>query len=86
MLQLMGEHPDFAGTDLSSLRYIVYGGSPGVRTDRARAWHERGVLLQQGYGLTEASPGVYLAPADGAAAKPVSVGGRALLHRRGPRR
>jgi fatty-acyl-CoA synthase len=73
MLQLMCEHADFAGTDLGSLRYVVYGGSP-VAERVAVAWQRRGIVLQQGYGMTEASPGVYLAPSDGAADKPVSVG------------
>jgi acyl-CoA synthetase (AMP-forming)/AMP-acid ligase II len=40
----------------------------------AVAWQRRGVDIQQGYGMTEASPGVYLAPADGAAQRPVSIG------------
>jgi fatty-acyl-CoA synthase len=40
----------------------------------AVAWQRRGVDILQGYGMTEAAPGVYLAPADGAAERPVSIG------------
>jgi fatty-acyl-CoA synthase len=40
----------------------------------AVAWQRRGVQILQGYGMTEASPGVYLAAGDGAAERPVSVG------------
>ncbi|MEJ8281239.1 acyl-CoA synthetase [Pseudonocardia spirodelae] len=74
MLQMLCEHPDWAATDLSSLRTVVYGGSP-VQERVARAWLERGVALQQGYGMTEASPGVTMATREGTAAHPpTSVG------------
>lgn len=73
MLQMLCEHPLWGHVDLGSLTSVVYGGSP-VRESVARAWLDRGVRLQQGYGMTEASPGVYMAPADGAAERPVSVG------------
>ncbi|MFE2872020.1 long-chain fatty acid--CoA ligase [Embleya sp. NPDC059259] len=73
MLAMMCEHPRWAQVDLGSLTSVVYGGSP-VQERVARAWLDRGVRLRQGYGMTEASPGVYLAPASGAAARPVAVG------------
>jgi fatty-acyl-CoA synthase len=73
MLQMLCDHPDFAATDLSSLRYAIYGGSM-VAERVAVAWQRRGVDILQGYGMTEAAPGVYLAPADGAGERPVSVG------------
>jgi fatty-acyl-CoA synthase len=40
----------------------------------ARAWLDRGVRLVQGYGMTEASPGVYMATHDGTLTHPTSVG------------
>ncbi|MFD9669139.1 long-chain fatty acid--CoA ligase [Rhodococcus sp. NPDC059968] len=73
ILQLICEHPAWSDTDLSSLRYVVYGGSPVIERV-ARAWLDRGVRLQQGYGMTEATAGVYLAPGDGASGRPTSVG------------
>ncbi len=73
MLQMLCDHPDFEGADLSSLRYIIYGGS-SVAERVAVAWQRRGVVLLQGYGMTEASPGVTLAVADGAVERPVSIG------------
>ena len=73
MLQLMCEHPSWDTADLGSLRLVQYGGSP-VQERVARAWLERGVRLQQGYGMTEASPGVYMATQEGTAARPTSVG------------
>lgn len=73
MLQMLCDHPDFAGADLTSLRYIVYGGS-AVLARVADAWMARGVDVLQGYGMTEAAPGVLLAMPEGAAEHPVSPG------------
>ncbi|GAA1777053.1 long-chain fatty acid--CoA ligase [Luedemannella helvata] len=73
MLQMLCEHPDWPAADLSSLRYVIYGGSPVVEWV-ARAWHARGVPILQGYGMTEAAPGALLAPLSGAADKPTSPG------------
>ncbi|MEU9886282.1 AMP-binding protein [Sphaerisporangium sp. NPDC051011] len=55
--QRLAQHPAFAAADLSSLRYAVVGGAP-MPPAALRAWHDRGVNLAQGYGLTEASPNV----------------------------
>jgi fatty-acyl-CoA synthase len=73
ILEMICEHPDWERRDVSSLRVVVYGGAP-VAERVARRWLARGVPLVQGYGLTETSPGVYLALPDGAAARPTSVG------------
>ena len=81
MLQMMCEHPSWDTADLSSLTLVQYGGSP-VQERVARAWLDRGVRLMQGYGMTEASPGVYMATHDGTLAHPTVGGGAALLHRR----
>ena len=83
MLQMMCEHPPWDTADLSSLTLVQYGGSP-VQERVARAWLDRGVRLIQGYGMTEASPGVYMATHDGTLAHPDRGGGAALLHRRRP--
>jgi fatty-acyl-CoA synthase len=73
MLQMLCDHPDWWSADLTSLRYVVYGGSP-ITQRVADAWLTRGVVLQQGYGMTEAAPGVLMALPDGAVARPVSAG------------
>ncbi|RJO75150.1 fatty-acyl-CoA synthase [Nocardia panacis] len=73
MLQMLCDHPDFARTDLGSLRYVIYGGS-SVAERVAAAWQRRGVDILHGYGMTEAAPGVCLATAEGAGARPVSAG------------
>jgi fatty-acyl-CoA synthase len=73
MLQMMCEHPGWDAADLSSLTCVQYGGSP-VLERVARAWLDRGVRLVQGYGMTEASPGVYMSTHDGTPGHPTSVG------------
>ncbi|WP_433502416.1 acyl-CoA synthetase [Pseudonocardia halophobica] len=73
MLQMMCEHPGWAAADLGSLTLVQYGGSP-VQERVARAWLDRGVRLIQGYGMTEAAPGVYMSTHDGTAAHPTAVG------------
>ncbi len=73
MLQMLCDHPAFTRTDLSSLRFVIYGGSM-VAERVAVAWQRRGVEILQGYGMTEASPGVFLAVPDGARERPVSMG------------
>jgi fatty-acyl-CoA synthase len=73
MLQMMCEHPAWDTADLSSLAVVQYGGSP-VQERVARAWLDRGVRLLQGYGMTEAAPGVYMSTHDGTAAHPTAVG------------
>jgi fatty-acyl-CoA synthase len=72
MLQLMVEDPAWAEADLSSLRHVIFGGST-VKEAVARAWLERGVRVLQGYGMTEAGPGIYMALQDDSG-DPVSVG------------
>ena len=52
---------------------MVYGGS-SVNESVARAWLDRGVRVLQGYGMTEAGPGIYMALHEGAGDHPVSVG------------
>jgi fatty-acyl-CoA synthase len=73
MLQMLCDHPDWGSVDLSSLRYVIYGGSP-ITERVAKAWLSRGVVLQQGYGMTEAAPGVFMALPEGAVSHPVSAG------------
>ncbi|MET0780081.1 MAG: long-chain fatty acid--CoA ligase [Microbacterium sp.] len=61
--QLMADHPDWDGTDLSSLAKLTCGGS-AVPTRILNAYEVRGLSFSQGYGMTETSPGATsLAPA-----------------------
>ena len=49
----MSELPEFAGADLSSLRFTTVGGAP-VREKLLQTWQAKGVTLRQLYGQTEA--------------------------------
>ncbi|MDO5499952.1 MAG: AMP-binding protein [Propionibacteriaceae bacterium] len=71
--QMLAAHPDFADTDLSSLGTVVVGGGT-LPVPQLQLFHERGVQLCQGYGLTEASPNVLCLPARDALAKQGSAG------------
>jgi len=76
--QFMMQHPDFADTDLSRLRIAGVGGAPCALTIM-EAWTERGVLLAQGFGMTETSPAcIFLDPGD--ALRKIGSTGKALLH------
>jgi fatty-acyl-CoA synthase len=66
--QFMARHPAFPRTDLSSLRTVVVGGAP-MPEPLLRRWHDRGVRIVQGYGLTEAAPNVLCLPPEEAAAR-----------------
>lgn len=64
----MAEEPTFAETDLSSLRQAVVGGAP-MPPSLLKTWHDRGVDIVQGYGLTEAAPNVLCLPPEQARRK-----------------
>jgi fatty-acyl-CoA synthase len=76
--QFMAQHPDFASTDLSRLRSAGVGGAPCALAI-LQAWAERGVLLMQGFGMTETSPAcIFLDPAD--ALRKLGSTGKVLMH------
>ena len=78
IFQFMGAHPDFASTDLSRLVFAGVGGAP---TPNAilNAWNEHGVILQQGFGMTETSPIVLLLDKEDAIRK-LGSAGKPILH------
>lgn len=59
MYDAMAARPEWAGTDLSSVRALLCGGSP-VPDATARRWLERDLTFVQGYGMTETAPGVLI--------------------------
>jgi fatty-acyl-CoA synthase len=73
MFEQVTRHPHWAEADLSSLRLLTCGGSP-VPTPLIAAYQERGLTFCQGYGMTEASPGVLFLDAEHALAKAGSAG------------
>lgn len=76
MLDAMARQRDFATRDLSALRTIGAAGAP-VPLPTLHTWLDRGVTMQQAYGMSEAAPGcTVLDSADavrkvGSAGKPV---------------
>jgi fatty-acyl-CoA synthase len=64
--------------DLSSVRFVVTGGAP-VPERLIRAWLDRGVMLLQGYGLSEAAPLALLLDPASALTKMGSAGRPPLL-------
>ena len=75
MLDAMSRDPGFTVRDLSSLRTVAAAGAP-LPLPTLRTWLDRGVTMQQAYGMTEAAPtGTVLESADavrkiGSAGKP----------------
>jgi fatty-acyl-CoA synthase len=69
----MATDPRFGDADLSSLRLAIVGGAP-MPEPLLQTWHERGVAIIPGYGLTEASPNVLCLPAEEAAHRLGSAG------------
>ncbi|NOX17220.1 MAG: long-chain fatty acid--CoA ligase [Chlorobi bacterium] len=58
MLQMMAEKENFNSADFSSMRYIIVGGAP-MPIPLIKKWHNKGVFIRQGYGLTEVGPNCF---------------------------
>jgi fatty-acyl-CoA synthase len=64
----LSQEPRFSSADLSSLRRAVVGGAP-MPEALLGVWHDRGIDVVQGYGLTEAAPNVLCLPPEDAVRK-----------------
>ncbi len=73
MLQMMSDSPRFEKTDLSSVRYAIVGGAP-MPIPLINKWHDKGVFIRQGYGLTEVGPNTFSLHQDDAIKKKGSIG------------
>ncbi|MEZ0393095.1 MAG: AMP-binding protein, partial [Pseudobdellovibrionaceae bacterium] len=51
-MDMMARSKLFEKVDLSSLRYAIVGGEP-MALELIHTWHEKGIPIRQGYGLTE---------------------------------
>jgi fatty-acyl-CoA synthase len=76
--QFMAQHPAFATSDFSRLLIGGVGGAP-MPLPLLKVWEERGVALQQGYGMTETSPAVLTLDLEDARRKAGSSG-KPVLH------
>lgn len=59
MYEMLADEPGWEQADLSSLRNLLCGGAP-VPARTIRRYLDRGLAFVQGYGMTEAAPGVLL--------------------------
>jgi fatty-acyl-CoA synthase len=73
MLDAMAREPGFATCDLSALRTIGAAGAP-LPLPTLRTWLDRGVTMQQAYGMTESSPGATVLDSGDAERKVGSAG------------
>lgn len=65
MYQLIAQAPNWAGADLSSLRFCTSGGAPLPVPLVEQYTREKGIRFKQGFGMTEFGPGIFaLAPED----------------------
>src|SRR5690554_3630179 len=57
MLKIMSDSDSFAEADLSKIRYFIVGGE-ALPIPEIETWDKKGILIRQGYGLTEVGPNV----------------------------
>ncbi|HEY2194890.1 MAG TPA: long-chain fatty acid--CoA ligase [Actinomycetospora sp.] len=73
MFAALARSPRFGATDLSSVRYLLCGGAP-VPPSLLETFAARGLTFLQGYGMTEAAPGVLLLDREHAVEKTGTAG------------
>jgi fatty-acyl-CoA synthase len=73
MLKMMSEEPAFKEAEFASLLYILVGGEP-MELAQIDLWHQKGVPIRQGYGMTEAGPNLTSLHHDDAVIKMGSIG------------
>jgi fatty-acyl-CoA synthase len=78
LLDALARSEAWPQVDLSTVRFVLTGGAP-VPERLIRAWLDRGVLLLQGYGLSEAAPLALLLDPTSALTKMGSAGRPPLL-------
>jgi fatty-acyl-CoA synthase len=57
-MDMMARQPVFGDIDLKLIRYAIVGGEP-MPIELIKVWHEKGIPVRQGYGLTEFGPNVF---------------------------
>jgi len=73
MYLFMSQHPDFEKYDLSRVRSWACGGAP-MPVHLLEWYAQRGIIIQQGFGMTETGPTVFLIDREHALSKAGSVG------------
>jgi fatty-acyl-CoA synthase len=72
------QHPDFKPEVFQRVRLVMSGGAPLPAT-LVKRYHEAGIILQQGFGMSEAAPSISTLPKDLALKKAGSIG-RPVFH------
>jgi fatty-acyl-CoA synthase len=57
-MDMMARSSLFEKIDLSAVRYAIVGGEP-MPLELIKTWHQKGIPIRQGYGLTEFGPNVF---------------------------
>ena len=73
MLKMIAELPAFAEARFPDLHYVIVGGE-AMPIPLIEQWHERGVAIRQGYGMTEVGPNLTSLHQDDAIRKKGSIG------------
>ncbi|MCB0368637.1 MAG: AMP-binding protein, partial [Bdellovibrionales bacterium] len=72
-MDMMARTSTFKKIDISSIRYAIVGGEP-MPVDLIKTWHDKGIPIRQGYGLTEFGPNVFSLNQEDAIRKIGSIG------------
>lgn len=78
MYMMLHQHPAYGKYDLSSMRLWSSGGSP-LPPNLVQLYEKDGIIIQQGMGMTETGPTVFIIPKKDAVRKAGSVG-KPILH------
>ena len=73
IMEMLRRSDRFDATGFEDVRYAIVGGEP-MPLELIRVWHDRGVPIRQGYGLTEFGPNVFSLNEEHAVAKIGSIG------------
>jgi fatty-acyl-CoA synthase len=73
MMRMLSETDGFAAADFATCRYAIVGGAP-MPLPLIDVWHRKGVLIRQGYGLTEVGPNCFSLDETLAVSKAGSIG------------
>lgn len=72
------QHPDFNADAFAATRVVMSGGAP-LPVSLVRQYNDAGIILQQGFGMSEAAPSISTLSKERAIEKAGSIG-RALFH------
>lgn len=73
MFRMMAAHPEFSSTDLGRIRFLISGGAP-CPLELMETYRDRGVIVKQGYGMTEVGVNAFSMTAEESTQKTGSVG------------